>query len=446
MVRQSLSQVLHGLDSTPLTTAGELAAVAALHDGDLTTASSVSTNGIDTPPHNIAIKADFKVLDQVYLYTTTDVSAIAAGFTFALYTSDNGTNWQLNTLVQPKSYNSLEKRFEFPMASLNNLWLKLVVTSSPLSTVDFTEIEAYRLVTGTDEVELTSTSSSMITDLNLGARLTESLSLAYSLSYEDGEYGSGVDYERQNQSGHLKWQALPILTTTLGMNEATSQNGDADESGSRSYTLNFDAIPLETVDVNMGLTRSEEYQGSERQSVNHSVGLYTTAALYPDLDSSLDINYRRLKRDDTGLQTKKYQGSLTLTARLVPRLTADLTTDYQHDLGDAGSERTGADLSLNWRASDMLSLHASGNKEWLGSDSQSEGATLALSLAPTDTTQFSLNYIYAKSEERINKYSLFGSWSLGPHFTLQGNGSYSESQGEEEWQVQTQLVARFSIL
>jgi hypothetical protein len=94
----------------------------------------------------------------------------------------------------------------------------------------------------------------------------------------------------------------------------------------------------------------------------------------------------------------------------------------------------------------MLSMHVSGNKEWLGSDSQSEGASVSLSLAPTDTTQFSMNYIYAKAANRIDKYSLFGSWSLGPHFTLQGNGSYSESQGEEEWLVQSQLVARFSVL
>jgi hypothetical protein len=371
---------------------------------------------------------------------------VAAGFSFALYTSDNGTNRQLSTLNQPYSYNSAERRFEFPVPALNNLWLKLVITSSPLSAVDFSEIEAYQLVTGIDKVEQTSTSSSMITDLNIGARLTDYLSLTYNLSFEDGEYGSGVKYDRYNQAGYLKWQTLPILATSVGINEAQSQNGDADESLSRSYTLNFDAIPLETVDVNMGLTRAEEYQASERQSVNHNIGLFTTAALYPDLDSSLDLNYGHLKQDATGLTTKNYHGVLTFTARLVPGVTADLTTDYQHTLGDAGSESTGADLNLNWRASEMLSVNAGANKEWLGSDSQSEGASLSLSLAPTETMQFSMNYIYAKTTERINKYSLFGSWSLGPRFTLQGNGSYSESPGQEEWQVQSQLVARFSVL
>jgi hypothetical protein len=57
-----------------------------------------------------------------------------------------------------------------------------------------------------------------------------------------------------------------------------------------------------------------------------------------------------------------------------------------------------------------------------------------------------MNYVYAKATERVDKYGVFGSWSLGPHFTLQANGSYAESQGEEEWQVQSQLVARFSVM
>jgi hypothetical protein len=230
------------------------------------------------------------------------------------------------------------------------------------------------------------------------------------------------------------------------MSQASSQNGDAPEAMSRTYTLNLDAIPLETMDVNMGLTRTEQYEDDQRRSVNHNIGLFTTAALYPDLDASLDLNYGHLKPDDEGPATKNYHGVLTLTARLVPGLTADLTTDYQHTLGDAGSETTGADLGLNWRASDMLSLHLAANKEWLGSDSQNEGAGLSLSLAPTDTIQFSMSYMYAKAEERVDRYAVFGSWALGPHFTLQGTGSYAESQGQEEWQVQSQLVARFSVL
>ncbi|PLX50880.1 MAG: hypothetical protein C0613_02280 [Desulfobulbaceae bacterium] len=447
LVKQGLAQVLHGLDSTPLTTtSGELTSEAALHDGDLETASALVTNGIDTPPHTVAVKVDFKKIDRLYLYSLDDEAAAAAGFTFAFYTSDNGTDWQLQTTSLPFTYNSTEKRFEFVVPGTASQWLKLVVTSSPLATVEFSEIEAYQLVTGINEAELTSTSSSMITDVNVGARLTEALFMTYNLSFEDGEYGSGVDYDRFSQAGQLRWQAMTDLSASLAVNESKSRNGDADQSTTRSYSINMNSVPLETVDVNMGMSRSENYRGGDRQSVSHIVGLYTTAALYPDLDGSLDVNYSHKKDDETELTSKNYHTVLSLTARLVPGLTADLTTDYQHSLGDEGAESTGANLSLNWRSSEMLSINMSANKQWQGSESQSEGAALSLSLAPTATTQFSLSYNYAMTEERINRYAAFGSWSLGPHFTLQGTGSYAESQGMEEWRIQSQLVARFSVM
>jgi hypothetical protein len=446
LIQQSLSQVLHGLDATPLLTAGELTPAPTLHDGDLITASSVSTDGTEAEPHNIGLKVDFKTIHMIYLYTTTDQSANNAGFTFDLYTSDNGTNWQLSTTSQPFSYNSTEKRFEFPVSGLRNLWLKLVITSSPIVTVDFSEIETYQSVTSAGKLDLSSTSSSSITDLNLGFMVTDTFSVSYSFSMDKGQYGSGVDYSRHNQTGNLKWQPQPNLSTTVMLNETTQQNGDAEESKTRSYALNMNTIPIDTININMGLSQTERFEAATRQSVGYNVGMLTTAALYPDLDASLDLNYSHTTQDSTNLTTSNYNTNLTLTARLVPSLTANLNTGYQQDLERNGDNTTDTTLSLNWRTSDMMSIHLTGNKNWVNSQSESEGASLSMALAPTDTTQFSFTYTYVNANQIINKYSLFGSWSLGPHFTLQSNGSYSESQTQQEWQVQTQLVARFSVL
>lgn len=446
LIQQSLSQVLHGLDATPLLTAAELTPAPTLHDGDLITASSVSTDGIDTPPHNIGLKVDFKPVHMIYLYTTTDQSATSAGFTFDLYTSDNGTNWLLSTTSQPFSYNSAEKRFELPLSGLSNLWLKLVITSSPIVTVDFSEIETYQSVTGSGKLDLSSTSSSSITDLNLGFMVTDTFSVSYSFSMDKGQYGSGVDYSRYNQTGNLKWQPQPKLSTSLMLNETTQQNGDTEESKTRSYALNMNTIPIDTLNINMGLSQTEKFEASTRQSIGYDLGMLTTAALYPDLDASLDLNYSHTTQDSTNLTASNYNTNLTLTARLVPSLTANLTTGYQQELEGNRNNTTDTTLSLNWRTSDMMSIHLTGNKNWVNSESESDGATLSMALAPTDTTQFSFTYIYVNASQIINKYSLFGSWSLGPHFTLQSNGSYSESQTQQEWQVQSQLVARFSIL
>ncbi len=452
LVVQSFPQARITVNDPDHTDDGAEFTPAPLLNNDNLTDTPVSTNSPDEI--SIAIRTDFKTIDQLYFYTVTDQASVSASFTFDLYTSDDGISWQLHTTNLPNGYNSAERRFEFPIPALQHLWLKLVITGSPaLPVVNFSEIDVFQLVTGENKVEDTTSTTSMITNLNLGAQLTDYLSLTYNLSIEDGEYGSGVEYDRYNQSGNLKWQTLPQLTTTVGINESESQNGDADETLSRSYTLNMDVIPLDTLDVNMGVTRAEEYQGSEKQAVNYNYGLFTTAALYPDLDASLDVNYSRATQELTNVTTKSYDVITSITARLVPKLTADFSVDYQHTLGDSGSETTGADLSLNWRASDMLSLNVTGNKEWIGSSPHNEGARLSLALAPTETTQFSISYIYSKSAETSDKPSqttdkvtVFGSWSLGPHFTMQANGSYVESMGVEDWQVQSQLVARFSVL
>lgn len=445
LVRQTLSQVLHGLDADPADPMVTLTPVTALHDGDLLTATSVATDGIDSPPHNLALKVDFKIIDMIYLYTSDDQLSNSSSFAFDLYSSSDGSNWQLETTNLSFTYDSLEQRFELPLNSLNKLWLKVVITASPLSTVTFSEIEAYQYVTVS---QLTTTSSSSITDINVGVLITDTITASYNVSIEDGEYGSGIDYERNNHTGSLQWQPMPNFTTTLGLNQTTNQNSDAEENIKRSYTLNMDTSPLNTVDLNMGLTRSEEYIDGTRQSVNHTVGLLTTAALYPDLDSSLDLNYGYNTEDLTNETTRNYTTILILTAHLTPDLTSDLTTNHKQILGGDGSQTTSTILNINWRTSEKMSIHLTGQKEWLDFESSTEGADLTLTLAPTITSQFSLRYTYQNTSgsDRINKYVFFGSFALGPHITLQNNAGYSKSQDQEEWQVQTQLIARFSIL
>lgn len=445
--RLSLSQVLHGLDSTPLVTSNELSSQPQLHDGDLASASSVSTDGIDDPPHNIAIKVDYKVVDEIKLYTTVDESAAAGGFSFVLYASDNGTNWQMVSISAAFTYDSAEKRFELPLSVKQYLWLKVVITASPLDAVDFTEVEAYQEVTSqSHEATLTSTAVSSITDLNLSARITDYLTMSYNISLEKGEYGSGVGLERYNQGGLVNWQVLSSLSTGVGITESSFQNGDGDESVRRSYNARVDIIPMDTVNVNMGLGRSEHYLGSERQTASDNIGLYATAALYPDLDGSFGSNYAHHIQDDTEVTTKTYGANFALAARLIPGLTADLATDYQRTLGAAGRKQTALTFGFNWRLTDRLSFQMSGNKQWFDGESLSEGGKMSLSVVPTATTQLSMNYVYSNSTESVDSYTIFGSWALGPHFSMQGRGSYSESGGESTWRVQSQLAARFSGL
>jgi len=132
---------------------------------------------------------------------------------------------------------------------------------------------------------------------------------------------------------------------------------------------------------------------------------------------------------------------------------ADMTADYQKVQGAVDTEILDDKLTLNWRVSDILSLLTAVGKKWEDWQSAGENLLLQGTVAPTDTTQFSLSYYVANDEDAASRYAVSGSWAIGPHLTLQGNVFYVkreqedvlswEQRDETDWQVRTQLIARF---
>lgn len=450
LVQHTISQILVGKDDTPLDiTATELtndfSVNSLLHNGDDTIASGTQTDGFDNPPLNIPLKVDFNEVDLVYLYTVDNEAAVAGSFTFDLYTSNNLTDWQLLATGAPFSYNSTERRFEFNISPQRKLWLKVVVTNSPIQVVEFSEIEIYNQVAGSGtSVTRSSKTTTTISDLNMGYKISPTMNCSYSISMEDGGYSSGVDYTRRSQAGNLRWDPWQYLSSSFDVSETRDQNGDEPENLNRSYGMNLSSPPIPTVDVNLGLTRTDQYEGDTLKQMKYDAGLFTSAQLYPDLDGNLDLGYIRTKQEDTGNVVREYDSRLALTARLIPGLTADLTGDYRRSKSVSASETLESTLNLNWRTSDMLSLVGTGRSSWRDGEKESEAMGLNMSVAPTETVQMSLGYDYSKSTKRTNKYTFFLSWALGPHFTFQGDASYTEDTIEEDWLIQGQLVARFS--
>lgn len=443
LLRQNISQVLTGRDNTPLVTnSGELTSNGQLTDGDLVTPAGPFTDGIDIPPLNIALRLDLREVDRLYLYTENLVT-LPAAFAFDLYASQDGIDYQKLSTAVAFTYNPAERRFEFSVGALRHQWLKLVVTSSPIQRVDFTEIEAYDQVDSTDAfVERKDRAESNLSDLVLAYQVSATLGLTYNLSMEYGSYSADRGFERRNQIGQLRWVPVPWLTSSLGMSENWEDADGSPESLNRTYSLRLSAPPLPTVDTNFGLSRSERYEEGSLISTSHTAGLYTSAALYPDLDANLDLTWSSSEQELTGVESRSQGARLNLTARLIPRLTGDFTTDYQNQQG--GMESLDNTLTMNWRVSDILSLLAAAGKKWEDWESSQESLLLQTTLAPTQTTQISLNGLYNRSNETTaRRYGMSGNWAIGPNLTLQVNGSYAEQREVTDWQIMTQLTARF---
>ena len=470
LIRQSIAQVLTGHDVTPLISdSGELGINSLMSDGDVELVAGIYTDGFDNPPLNIAFRVDLREVNRIFLYTEKDVGVVVAGsFTMDLYGSINGTDYQRIRDNLPFIYNSVKKRFEIAFDSGTFRWLKLVVTNSPVQRVDFTEIEAYDQVASSGAfVSRRDKTLSNISDMNMGYRFSSTLGMTYNLSLEYGNYASEIDYSRQSQIGELRWTPWEYLTSAFGVSENREEIESLAETMNRAYTLRLSSPPIPSVDMNLGLSKTERYEDKNLLSTSYETGLYTSAALYPDLDANLDLTFGRTKyentaalttiygsfQEKTGTTTKDLGSRLTLTARLIPRLTADFITDYQNIQGAVSTEIMDNKLTLNWRVSDILSLLTAVGKKWENWQSAGENLLLQTTVAPTDNTQFSLSYYFANDKDAASRYVLSGSWAIGPHLTLQGNvfyverkqkdAFYGEQRDETDWQIRTQLIARF---
>ena len=472
LIKQSIAQVLEGHDDTPLTSdPGELSNNSLMADSDVEVVSGIYTDGFDNPPLNIAFRVDLREVNRIFLYTEKNIGVGTAGaFTMDLYGSTNGTDYQrIQQNVVPGSffYDTVKKRFEITTSNVTFRWLKLVVTSSPVQRVDFTEIEIYdRVASSGSFVTREDKTLSNISDLNMGYKFSSALGMTYNLSLEYGNYASETDFSRKNQIGEMRWTPWEYLSSAFGVSENMEKIEGLPETLNRAYTLRLSSPPVPTVDMNLGLSKTERYEEKKLLSTSYVTGLYTSAALYPDLDANLDLTTGRTVyeststlttifgplEENTGTTTKEFGSRLTMTARLVPRLTADLTNDYQKIQGAVSTEMLDERLTLNWRVSDILSVLTAVGKKWENWESAGEDGLLQTTVAPTETTQFSFSYYIVNDDNDLSRYALSGSWAIGPYLTLQGNIFYIErtqesavsgAQSDTDWQIRTQLIARF---
>ncbi|MBU4033621.1 MAG: hypothetical protein KKG34_02370, partial [Proteobacteria bacterium] len=469
LIKQSIAQVLEGHDDTPLISdPGELSNNSLMADNDVEVVSGIYTDGFDNPPLNIAFRVDLREVNRIFLYTEKNIGVVTAGaFAIDLYGSLNGTDYQRIQQNVSFIYDSVKKRFEITTSNVTFRWLKLVVTSSPVQRVDFTEIEIYdRVASSGSFVTREDKTLSNISDLNMGYKFSSALGMTYNLSLEYGNYASETDFSRKNQIGEMRWTPWEYLSSAFGVSENMEKIEGLPETLNRAYTLRLSSPPVPTVDMNLGLSKTERYEEKKLLSTSYVTGLYTSAALYPDLDANLDLTTGRTVyeststlttifgplEENTGTTTKEFGSRLTMTARLVPRLTADLTNDYQKIQGAVSTEMLDERLTLNWRVSDILSVLTAVGKKWENWESAGEDGLLQTTVAPTETTQFSFSYYIVNDDNDLSRYALSGSWAIGPYLTLQGNIFYIErtqesavsgAQSDTDWQIRTQLIARF---
>ncbi|MEA3386193.1 MAG: hypothetical protein U9Q89_07060, partial [Thermodesulfobacteriota bacterium] len=400
------------------------------------------TSALEIQPdekENIGVRVNYQEVDLIYLYTVDNSIKTAHDFHWDLYFSDNGSDWDLNATDIHHSYNSSLLRFEFDIPKVKKNYIKLVTVQIPEEDVSISEMD---VMCRTESKKEESTYENFLTDVHLGFRLTTDLNMNYSLSLETGKMDPGSDKDRRNQAGILSWTPSRYFAPSLSVSENRQDYEDQPDTVSRSYSFMIASAPLSTLDLSIGATRNENYEDDDRQSTTHNYTLYTTAVLFPDLNSSLDLLYGTTDNVD-GENSQIYGAQCTLTARLSPKLTADLTGEYNKNKAETDSESKGGKLTLVWRPSDIFSLRGSGSRTWEKEGDDTTNFNMVLSLIPTHKTQLNIGYSYADSTSTTQKYSFFWSWMVNQIFSINVNSNYQIAEKDEPWSISGQLIARF---
>ncbi|MDW7772476.1 MAG: hypothetical protein SCH71_06240 [Desulfobulbaceae bacterium] len=448
----SLSQGLAGIDPTP--EQGSLPGNPALIDGNRNTTAFVIEL---QQTANLGIKTDLQRVDVLHVYTgELDPLFVddTSGLRWDLYTSRDNIDWRRTRVNVPTTYNRDEFRYEVDVSGTEDIYLKLVVTGWPVTiSIPVAEIQAFRRQSGEDgRIDETQGFTKYLTDFNVRYAPTVDTRASYSLVWENYEHTPGNDRDRLFQSGSFQWLHSIYFVPTLIVNQTKTDNSETTDSLYRSYGLSIRSTPLPTLDTTLSFTRNESYEDDEAFSRNHTINLLTSAILYPNLESTLDINVIFNENDIVDRSSEAYGIRWTLTGRLRPDLLADLITEYgsnTQDLAEAGREEdTGGrtTVNINYRPSDRLSflLNASQGYGEKWENYQTFIFDTNLSILRTAKTHVILGYrINAFQEDTVNNFNCRWSWSISEYLTLQSFANYLITEEDNIWAVNARLSARF---
>ncbi len=415
-----------------------------LINGDTSDTAVTVNDPADPIRLSIGVRADSQKVDVLYLYTDTVLtSVVSSQFSWSLYYSNDNTNWVLARAVS-SVYDTANKRFVLDISGYQRNFLRVVAVNDPTATaVNFSEIEVYEKVSaapGSTTARLISKQNNWTTNAGLSLRLRDNLTLTSNLSYESNNYSSGSDQQITRLNGGLSWEPYSAVTLRLNGSLHSTAVTDTPTYETRTYSLTLSSALLPTVDTTLGVTMSDYLEGGDKVSRSYNYNLHMSAALYHDLDASLNASYARNenKREQSSTNTKST--GLLFTARLIPGLTANLSGNYAKSSSSRAVIDSG--IELHWRLSDLLSLNSSYHQAW--ADENSSSAALGINWAMTRNMELALNHTYIIKPGSSHVTALDWRWAVNKNISLMTSGSFTS--GPSSWSVNSRLSSRFTAM
>ena len=367
-----------------------------------------------------------------------------------LYASFDNINWvPVDCSIMPL-YNSSDQRFEMDIPVLEQSYEYFMVEVSNNSDEGLDEFSL-----GVLAVEAVSflprTPGSTITATSEGTDYTTTLLMSFQISptlrassHLDLLYSEG--YSNEFIHSNITWRPYTFMAPSLEFDVKRVESTGYADSITRNYGLHIPITILPTLSVSVGITKRERYSGDQKITQSDSYLLNAYAILFPDLTASLNMSYNTgtvLKPDGITAEDENWLTTISLSARLFARLTADLETSETRYYKPITDTARYSSLKLNYRPSDYLAMDLRYVHIWLGPEGDFLRYNLNLALLRTYKTRVDFLYAFQKTENdwARNNFGLQLNWDISRVLTLRSQANYL-LYNLDAWSVNTWLYMR----
>ncbi len=404
---------------------------------------------------NLGLQTGLQAIGEIRVFLDRTIpAATQTQLSWQVYTSSNNLNWNQ---VFPVSVSYVDEFVVTAPATVIDIslpstitaqYIKVVVDSPGAPAVAgnafVTELQPGNLVSGFGEtISESSDTLNYKTNLSVTYRPSSRWSVSYTGDYNRREVDSADVSWTLFQSVGATYAISPSMSISSGVSENRDNNEGLPERIIRSYSVSLNDKPLSTVDYSLGFTRTDSYEESNRESTSDLVNFNAIALLFPDLSANFNGAWGRTNSFESDSKSINYSGSLTLTARLSPKLNLDFNYDYSRtdtEVGsgdeDVSSEMVFYGVGANYRPSDLLSLQ--GNLDW---DEDSARTIFNGSFFWRLTRKIETNggVFWVLRGEDEKAYNLGLNYAISPHFNLDNRYSIRILEGVDEWDFFTQF-------
>ncbi len=319
---------LYDRDTTPII--DSLTNTPLLKDDDISTSTGINIGtGVNNDFQNIGAELTSpEEVEEIWIYTNIEYDDNTNNpVQWNVYSSGDGTTWNLIEANATSEYIESEKRFEISFTPTTADFFKVVnTTKASVSDLYVTEIKLFGYITRAAYTTDSTTQTTQNILFNAGLKPVDWGAITYNFTQAETETDPNSRITRHythNINVRADADLHRYLKATAQYHGLFENASGSDRRSTDTYSLLFDSSPIDTLGANLSLSHSVPTIASVTQSRTTYSLLHIIAKLHEGVDLNTDgtLSYTENLINDTETFTRSIYSDLRL------KLTKTLTTE-----------------------------------------------------------------------------------------------------------------------